>query len=569
MVAALGVLVLALGLLAFFSLTGWGLLRLAAPTLPGDVTVSLAPVTGVAAFAALAAFVVTRLPIGIALGVATGAPLLVAAVVVRRRRRSLCAPLPLAAVALVAVLAASLPSFFHGGGTPATWGNADPYLWVSQAKSLISGPPPAPSTRFPDRVAYEELADNGWAPGIPALTALAAVVTRQDPVDVFGAVAALLYALTPLATYAIGRLALAWSTRLSVAAAAVVALSPYRLFSSYYGWQPQVAGVGCLLAALVLFRVGFAGSRGLTLPAALLGAGALAIYRMPFLPYVVFAAALVVGGFVVMNRHDCARALRSVARQTCLLLAATLVLAAPSVAAFIGHADRFWSGGHEAAAFTHYVRGLPSDALGLAPRPPGLTRQLPGAVTVFALALALVLLASGVRALRRRETGQRDFVLALCVGSLAALAVAQLPVFSPYLSIKLDGYGTVPMILTALAPLEGRRLPPRRLVAGGVFALLSLALVVFAGRFTLSAAPSSAAARAVAHVPSALVRINARNTWRQMWALYFTRDHPAVVSHPSAYLTSMGLDRRPCAFEGAVCRADSARRSPQNIEGRP
>jgi drug/metabolite transporter (DMT)-like permease len=190
-------------------------------------------------------------------------------------------------------------------------------------------------------------------------------------------------------------------------------------------------------------------------------------------------------------------------------------------------------------------------------------------VTVVALALALALLATGLRTLGRRETGQRDFVLALCLGSLVALAVAQLPVFSPYLSIKLDGYGTVPMILTALAPLEGRRLPPRRLVVGGVFAFLSLALVVFAGRFTLSAPSSLAAASALTRASSPPVRIDVRNTWQQMWALYFTRDQPAFVAHPSAYLTSMGLDRRPCAYDGAACRTESARRSPQNIEGRP
>ena len=62
MPAALEVIILAVGLLAFFALSGWVLLRLLAPSLPVDVTAALAPVVGVATFSALAAFVMLRLP---------------------------------------------------------------------------------------------------------------------------------------------------------------------------------------------------------------------------------------------------------------------------------------------------------------------------------------------------------------------------------------------------------------------------------------------------------------------------------------------------------------------------
>jgi hypothetical protein len=565
MVAAVGVLVLAIGLLAFFSLTGWGIVRLLAPGLSADVTAALAPVSGVAAFSTVAAFLVPWAPIELALSVAVGLPLLALAVALPRisagRRRGRATTwAALASVALVGLLGASLPSFVHDAGAPATWGNADPYLWVSQAKSLLSGPPPAPETRYPDRVAYDDLSRDGWAPGLPALTAVGAVVAHEDPVDVFGAVAALIFALTPLVSYALARLTLAWSFRLSATAAAVVALSPYRLYSSYYGWQPQLAGVACLLGAVMLFRAMFDGAatgRRLSFLAALLVSGALGFYRLPFLPYLIFAMGLVIAGYLVTGRRNGWWPVRAAARPTAQLLGAATILAAPSVVDFLRHAGSFWRGEDDAAAWGRYVRGLPSDALGLLPRAPTLAYQPPGVLKVAAFGLSLVVLASGLRALRRDASGQRDLVASLCVGSLAALLVAQLPMFTPYFSIKLDAYGTVPMILTALAPLEGRRLPPRKLVVGGALVLLSLAAVVVAGRVTVSAATSESIAAETAALPlKERVTIGFRNSWKQMWAIYFTRDHPASIVHPSDYLTAIGLRRSPCAYLGALggCR---------------
>ena len=557
MPAALEVIVLAAGLLAFFALGGWGLLRWLAPDLPVDATLALAPAVGVAAFSAVSAFVVLRLPTWLALAVAAGLPL---ALVVRAVRGLRARPrqararlwLALGAVVAVAVLAASLPALVHGGGTPATWGNADPYLWVSQAKSLLDGPPPGPPTLFPDRLAYDNLTSGGWAPGLPALTALAAGVAREDPVEVFGAVAALLYALTPLVTFALARLALAWSSRLSVTAAAVVALSPYRLFAAYYGWQPQLAGVASLLAGALFLRLALAGgpaARRLALLAALMVAGALGMYRLPFLPYVVFASGLVAAGYAIARRGM----VRKVAHHVALFAGAVFVLALPSLVAFGEHASSFWRGEDDSAAWTDYVRGLPSDALGLLPRAPNLTRQPPDALKLLALTLSLLMLASGLRALRRKRTGYGDVVAALCIGSLAALLVAQLPVFTPYFSIKLAAYGAVPIILTALAPLEGRRLPPRKLVVGGLLALLSATVVALSGRATLSASASAALSTKAAALPaSEAFTIRFRTSWKQMWALYFTRDHAVDVLHPSDYLTTLG----------------SASRS-QNIEGRP
>jgi len=172
-----------------------------------------------------------------------------------------------------------------------------------------------------------------------------------------------------------------------------------------------------------------------------------------------------------------------------------------------------------------------------------------------ALALSLVLLASGLVALRRAAGAHRDLVIALCVGSLAAILVAQLPLFTPYFSIKLNGYGAVPMILTALAPLNGRNLPPRKLAFGGLLALVSLAVVASAGRVTLSAAASASLSAEAAVLPSSeAVRIGFRSSWKQMWAVYFTRDHAASIAHPSDYLTRLGLRRPPCAY---VVRAES------------
>jgi hypothetical protein len=83
------------------------------------------------------------------------------------------------------------------------------------------------------------------------------------------------------------------------------------------------------------------------------------------------------------------------------------------------------------------------------------------------------------------------------------------------------------------------------LVVGGLLCLFSLVVVAFGSRATLSAAVvRPLTARAEKLPSSAAVTIPYRSAWGQMWAVYFTRDHPASIVHPSDY-------------------------APENIEGRP
>jgi hypothetical protein len=41
-----------------------------------------------------------------------------------------------------------------------------------------------------------------------------------------------------------------------------------------------------------------------------------------------------------------------------------------------------------------------------------------------------------------------------------------------------------------------------------------------------------------------VITIGFRSSWQQMWAVYFTRDHPVSITHPSDYLTRLGVDGR-------------------------
>jgi hypothetical protein len=60
-----------------------------------------------------------------------------------------------AAIAALALALNAAPALRQGNWVATSFGNADPYWWVSQARSLSSGPPPAPAATFPDRVSYE------------------------------------------------------------------------------------------------------------------------------------------------------------------------------------------------------------------------------------------------------------------------------------------------------------------------------------------------------------------------------------------------------------------------------
>jgi hypothetical protein len=555
-----GTLLWALPLLLPTALAGWALLTLLAPPgLPSDARLALCPVVGVAAFSAAFAVGIPLLPARAALVLATLCVLSAVPVALLRSRRlpQISRPqLAAAAIACIAIVPASVPALAHDTGAAATWGNADPYLWVSQAKSMLDGPPPAPATRFPDRVAYEHVTVGGWAPALPAFVALAALSTHRDPVDAFAIVVAALYVLTPLTIFAMARTALGWTPRLSFVAATVVALSPYQLYAAYYGWLPQIAAVACVLAAALAFRLAL-GADGaqvrLTSLAAVFVAGALGIYRLPFLPYLVFILSVVTLGYLLQNRHMLRPASANAAKQAALLAAGSLVLVIPSAFSFAAHASTFWSRQTGMDSWQRYVRALPSDALGLTPRFPDLGRSVFLGWQLLALVLAAALLIAGTLALRRTAARCADLVLSIVVASVLAVAVAQLPLFTPYFSIKLMGYAAAPMILVALAPLSGQRSLRPTMAVSALIVAASLAIVLVAGFRTKTAAALAPISAGTARIDSSsTVEIESRSTWEQMWTIYFTREHPASVPHPSDFLTGLGLSR-PAAQYRHMC----------------
>ena len=539
----------ALVLLVPVTAAGWGVLTLLDPPgLADDARLALAPAAGAAALSAAFAVGIPLFSPRPALAIATLCVLAPAPIALLRwRPRLVPSQLLVVAIAIVAVVSASVPALAHNSGAAATWGNADPYLWVSQAKSLLDGPPPGPSTLFPDRVAYEHVSRGGWAPALPAFDALASVSTGRDPVDAFGIVVAALFVLTPLASFAIARTALGWTPRLSAAAAVAVALSPSQLFAAYYGWLPQIAGAACALAAALAFRLALGEERApwrLTLLAALFVAGALGIYRLPFLPYVVAILGVAPAGFLLRHRASLRSAAASASRQTALLAVGCLVLVLPSAVAFAAHASTFWSVQTDVPSWHHYVRALPSDALGLTPRVPDLARAVFLGWRLAGLAVAGLLLVAGSTALWRSRARCPDLVLGIAAASVVAVAVTQLPTFTPYFSIKLMGYAAAPLILVALAPLDRHRPSSLAFAAPALLVASSLAVVLVAGFRTKTAeafAPLSADAARISNGSS--VEIGSRSTWDQMWTIYFVRDHPASVPHASDFLTGLGSSR--------------------------
>ena len=129
-------------------------------------------------------------------------------------------------------------------------------------------------------------------------------VADADPAETYGALAALVYAFLPLATYAAARALLGWSPRLALVAGGVIALNASLLFASHFSWQQQLAGSALAFGAAALLRLGLEqeGSRRLLVLAALLAAGALATYRLGFAPYLAALLALVVAMALVTGR---------------------------------------------------------------------------------------------------------------------------------------------------------------------------------------------------------------------------------------------------------------------------
>ena len=530
--------------LAVAGLAGIGVTAAFAPTLPGDAQAALAPL---AAFALLAA-ASTLLPYGATTRVLAPIVLVagLAVTVAVRRRVSLRAAAAPAALAVGAVVLAAIPSAVRGSWeATSVYRSTDAYHWVSQGRAYLDGPAPDPVTEHPDRLTYERSRDQQWAVALPFALGQLAWIADADPAETYGALAALVFAFLPLATYAVARALLGWTPRLALVAGGVIALNASLLFASHFSWQQQLAGSALAFAAAAVLRLGLEpeASRRPPVLAALLAAGALATYRLGFAPYLgallalVVAVALVTGG----DRDD-------VARRAGLFLGATVALALPSLVA-LGHGlpEFVDAGGFSTAFKEHFPAGQPGEALGLVPRVWAIEENWPAAIRVgwlvTASLLAVLLLVRGVRAARR--LGRADFVLAGSALVLGGWLVLLLPAFAPYLSYKLLSYGAPFLVLLVLAPFAGRR------TRGTVAAASAGGVLLVASAVVATVAPVDArrTLELDGDVPAgATVSFTTGDAWEEAWTIYRLRDTRLSVETPTYLLTEQGRKREAASY---------------------
>jgi hypothetical protein len=547
-------LLLPVAALATLWVAGLGITSVLAPRLRRDAQAALAAPVAVAAVVCASPLALLHVPPA-AVASAVLAPLLV--VTAWRARRSVAsarmAAVP-AAIAAFALLINAAPALKVGTWVATSYGNADPYLWVSQAQSLSHGPPPAPAAAFPDRVSYEMLTKDHWPTGLPVGLGAVASLGSLDPVDAYEAFAAVISALLALAVFVIARGCLRWRVRLSAIAGAVVAANGLLLLSTYFGWQAQLlltvfGTLGALTLPVVLDRR--AKTVELALPALFLAAG-IATYGWVFAPFLALAALVAVASWLRDPASSVGR--RAIAIRVGRVAALTVALGfVPIVEAVWRYSiarGRFdpsvlntWSG---------YDWAYPSDGLGLVVRVA--TERSPGwQWTAFALAVSAALLVRGsIQA--RSPRNPRGYVLvvssAAAIAFLVLLAIAR---SSPYTSLKLMGYAAPLLTLLALSSFAGRPSPSaadalstfRHLASALVVAAAAIAFVITSAFTVGYALKSVKPATVVDHVVAATeqlpttdaVQIDYADAWRQSWLVYYLRDRRTAVPKPSVYLT--------------------------------
>jgi hypothetical protein len=537
-----------LGGLALLFLVGAGPAALLAPRFSADAQAALAPIAG----AALGGCASVLLPLGVpakplALGVAVlGAALGIAA---RRRVGAVlrAAGIPVA-IGVAAILLAGLPGLVRGDWHAATlYGSTDSYHWASQARAYLDGPAPAPVEEHPDRLTYEHSKDQHWAVALPFGLLQLAWLSRADPAATYGAFAALLAALLPLAAFAVARGAFARRPAVAAAAGLALAANAAWLFATFFSWQQQVAGVAFAFSAAAMLRLALepdAPARESVL-AALLAAAALATYRLGFSPYLLVLLAATTLGYAATHRRE----LKRVARALAPFAVVALILAAPSLAALgSGLPDFVSSGGFSTAFKESFPAGQLGEAPGFVPHVWSVQEDWPAAARlawlVLGWAAALAVLVAGARALSRRAP-RADFLAAGAALTVGGYFLLLLPAFAPYLSFKILSYGAPFLVLLVLVPLAHRT---------GWLALAAALLVVPAAAVAIvlaerrSSTPLAAALDTSAMPAGAAVSVEVDDPWEQAWTLYYLRDHPLSVERPSYLLTEQGSDLAAAAF---------------------
>jgi hypothetical protein len=469
-----------------------------------------------------------------------------------------------ALVAVVAIVLSGIPSLGNGTWAAGMDGNGDPYYWVSQARAFVDGPVPEPASAYPDRLAYDLISSQRWPVAVPDGLAELASLDRADPVDVYEAYAAVVYALLALGAVFVARAALGWSARLSAVAGAAVALNASLLFASYYGWQAQLAlttfGLLCALSLVSCFDAA-ARPRERVLPALFAAAG-IATYGWLFGVFAALAGVLTLGYLLgVRWGRD---ALGRVAATLCWVVALTLAFGAfpclQAVRSYLQSHGRWQASVVRAWASENWE--FPSNALGLVPVTLQRPSPAPGLVVAAAL-LSIVLIALAV--LRARACGGASEVALACGG--AALLVGLVGVYlsgaGPHFSTKLMGYGAPFLTLLALSLFARRRLRSLSLPLAALCALAAAFFVISAGvsiadgvENTLPATTYRGLTQAAARLPpGAAVRVEAAS-WEQVWLVYFLRDRRLALPQPTLYFSaSAGYAEpslRPLHFDAAA-----------------
>jgi hypothetical protein len=539
-----------LGGLVFLFAVGAGPAVALAPQFPPDAQAALAPVVAASLLACASVLLPLDVPARpLAISVATLG--VVVGVALRRRvtRALRAAALPVG-IAVAALALAGVPGLARGDWHAATlYRSTDSYHWSSQARSYLDGPAPSPVGEHPDRLTYERSRSLHWAVAVPFGLLLLAWLSGSDPPAAYGALAALLGALLPLAAFFVARACLAWRPLAAGAAALALAANAALLFASYFSWQQQVAGTAFAFAAAAALRLALEpeGRVAETALAALLTAAALATYRLGFAPYFLGLLATVVAAYAIRRRRHAD--LRRVGRALAGFCVVTALVAAPSLAALArGLPDFFSSGGFDTAFKRGFPAGQLGEALGLVPHVWSVEEDWPAALRLgwlaLAWAIAAVLLVAGARRLSAAPGARADFVAAGAALTVGGYAVLALPPFAPYLSFKLLSYGAPFLVLLALTPLaRGRALLP---VAAVALAVPSVGVAAYLATERSETPAAPAGLEAAAGIPlDAVIAVAVDDPWEQAWTLYYLREHTLSIGRPSYLLTAQGPARDP------------------------
>jgi hypothetical protein len=534
-----------LALFGVFALCGFGLAVVLGPKFAPDAQAALAPLLGVAVLATASVLLsvgVPAVPLGLVVLIL---PSLLTIALRKRVYPALRACGRPFAIGLVAVFLAGAPNLAGGNWTVKTYlgHTTDAYFWISQARSLYDAPPKAPSSRYPDRLAYERIQEQHWALALSFATGEAAWISQSDPADVYGLIAAFVACLTPLAAYFCARACLDWRPRRATFLALALAANASLLFAGYFSWQQQLIGTGLAFAALAVLRLALEPPRSLRLQflAAFLASAALASYRMAFAPYFAAMIAVVIASYLISHSGvDRRQALRSVLGFSAIFAG----LAAVSLFALVRGLNTFLALGVNTSFKKIFPGGYVPEALGLFPRLFGAGSSWGLVAAAASVPFFIIPLAR----LRRSSAKRVDFVFGsalFIVGAYAFLLATKAS--TPYTSFKLLAYGT-PFLLLVVFGAEWLSKPTRARTAGVVvlallFSTSTLLAVGVGAKDSESARDFSGLAAVAPKLGHDVVSVQVVDPWDQAWATYYLRDVPLSVETPSLVLVGVAMFR--------------------------